>query len=257
MGLFSSIQKLALAPSVFAGNVISNIVKPGSGKTTTAELQKTTAGKILGTAIAGTAAAAAIAYAPVGTGAKLGQAAKTLIPTTLKGKIIGAASLPVIYGVLSKNPAAPIQAASNLAEFGSDIGTFSADPSLQSGKDILTGSPIIAATAAALGIGALGRAALPAAANIIGRQQQTEALIDAIESQPRSLPAVIPQEVTTVGELNPVAPTIEPQGVLTKKPSRKRRSKPLQQTISQRVSVNVSQKQSAHRVSNKYLNVVA
>lgn len=257
MGLLSSLQKIALAPSVFIGNTISNVIKPSSGTTTTSQLQATTAGKVLGTAIAGTGAALAYAAAPVGS---ISTAAKSLIPTTAKGKITAIVAAPVVAGILSKNPSAPFQAAGQLGELGADIGTFSANPSLQTAKDIVKGSPLISAAAGAAGLAAAGGLIIPAVSGYLTREEMQRQTA-AFERQAAAAEAggVFP---VMSGLDNPVAAQDLPQGAQAQgskaspKKRRKSRQQALQQTIRQSVRVNVNQKQSAHRISKRYLNYI-
>lgn len=85
MGILQKIAEIALSPSVAIGNVISDIIKAGSGKTTAKELSETTAGKALGAAIAGTAAALAVAAgAPAVVKAVKSGSAKSAISKAAK-----------------------------------------------------------------------------------------------------------------------------------------------------------------------------
>lgn len=233
MSLLGSIQKVALAPSVFLGNTISNVIKPGSGRTTTAQLQSTIPGKLLGTAIAGTALTAGALALPAGS---LATGAKSLVPTTLKGKIIGAAALPVGIGILSKNPAAPIQAASQLGEFGSDIGSFTLNPNLTTFTDVIKGSPIISAGAAAAGLGLTAGMVIPAIAsfqNTRATRANTRAILD---SGSGSLPGMTEDDLVSYPEQEEYVTEQESKP----KTRRKTRLKPQYNKISQRVDVRVN-----------------
>jgi len=235
MSLIGSIQRTGLAPSVFIGNAISNAIKPGSGKTTTSQLQSTTAGKILGTSIALGVVGLGAAYAPSGA---IAASARSLIPSTLKGKIIGAAALPVIGGILSTNPKAPIQAVSNLGGFGSDIGTFSANPSATSFIDILRGSPIISAGLGAAAVGLAGAAIIPAVASFAN----TRAIRENTRGIQTSGFPIQDQDEAMVTPLSSVAAPEELSSGSTprRRSSKKSRSKARSQTISQRVDVRVN-----------------
>lgn len=238
MSIISSIQRAALAPSVFIGNAISNAIKPGSGRTTTSQLQSTIPGKILGSGIALGALGLGAAAAPAGS---IAAAARSLIPSTTKGKIIGAASVPVIAGLLSTNPKAPFQAISNLGTFGQDLGTFTGNPSFGSAVDIVKNSPLISAGLGAAGVGLAGAAIVPAIASFANTQatrKNTEALLGSggamgiREIETTQLPSM--QE----DDLVQAEPIVEGSSAPRKR--RKARSKPSHQTISQRVNVRVN-----------------
>lgn len=101
MGIIKKIAKVALTPSVVLGNALSNVIKKGSGKTTSEQLSNTGAGKVLGSAIALTGVGAlgtALAPEAVVTSAVSG-AGKIL---TSSVKVAGTN----ILNVATKNPLA-------------------------------------------------------------------------------------------------------------------------------------------------------
>jgi hypothetical protein len=267
MGLFNSIIKTALAPSVAIGNVISKGITATTGiktgTTTTSQLASTTPGKILGGAIASTAVAAAVAAAPASVVAGAGNVAKTvakaLVPTTAKGVITTAIVAPVAVGVLSKNPSAPLQVTSSLVNVGQGIGTFSSNPTLENALNIAKENPIITALGGVAILGAGVKTIVPAIASYENTQ--------AIKEQTGVLKAggnvipVIPQE--TQGEVIPLA--TDTTGIKTQettsikaKPSVKRgKAKTSTKGMIQSVRVNVINRNSANRQTKNYLNRVA
>jgi hypothetical protein len=102
MGLFDTIQKIALTPSVVIGNAITSGIGKVTGKTykktSVAEAQKTTFGKVLGTSIAATAGALGVAV----SGAAVAAAGGVRV---ISGKAVSAAA-PIIAKAVSA--AAPI-----------------------------------------------------------------------------------------------------------------------------------------------------
>lgn len=160
-GLITAVSNIALKPAVAIGNVISNLIKPGSGTTTSSQLANTTAGKILGTATAGAVVALGGAIAGAGSiGAGLAKA----IPTTAKGKAIAVASTIVGVSAVASNPIGTTEAIGKvpgaLANVGTNIGEFSANPTLQGAIDIAKENPVlVGAGALAIGSGIAGTVA--------------------------------------------------------------------------------------------------
>ena len=131
-------------------------------------------------------ATAGYAAATLGAGAVVAKGvaatAATLIPATIKGKIIAAVAAPVIIGAVVKEPAkiltAVTKAPSELAQFGGDVAGFAADPSLETAKQIIKESPIISAGVAAAAAIGIGAAVIPAISGVLTREEmkkQTEA----------------------------------------------------------------------------------
>ena len=102
--------------------------------------------------------------------------AKSLVPTTIKGKIAASVAVPIVTGALIQQPAKTIGAAAdlpgNLAQFGGNVANFIADPSLSGAKQIFQENPLIAGGAIATALTATGLAIIPAIASI----RQTEAI---------------------------------------------------------------------------------
>jgi hypothetical protein len=199
---------------------------------------------------------------------KAAQAAKTGVkaftPKTVKGRVIAAAAAPVVAGAVIRNPVgavkAPVKAVSNLSELGGDLSDFAKDPSLESAKNVIKGSPVITG-AVALGGAAL---ALPTAAGLVSGALTRDAIGDvgedikeAVVQQPPTLqnqvnPAKLGQEPSVGVATSPVLP--ETQSI-AKKPTQRRRRK---KTPSVRNSVRVNIVNSPRfSQSKKYIKAVA
>ena len=211
---------------------------------------------VVQTAVYATAVLGAGAVAAKGVTA----AAGTLIPETLKGKVIAAVAAPVIIGAVIKQPAETLGAVaelpSGLANVGANIAGLAADPSIAGAKALITENPVIvgvaAATAAILG----AKAILPAivgAKQIEAIQEQTEAIKEA-----GGKPAII-ETGETIAPTAPITPKTERVVTTAAKTSTKKRKSSLKapaQNISQRVNVIVANKANSTglRQTNRYLN---
>lgn len=135
--------------------------------------------------VVGTAgiAATVVGGAAIGTAAKAGTllpaagaAAKSLIPSTAKGKVVAAVAAPIVVGAVAKEPVKSVKAAisapSELAQFGGDVATFAANPSVATAKEIIKESPVISAAVGAAVVGGAALKILPAVATA----RQTEAI---------------------------------------------------------------------------------
>lgn len=199
-----------------------------------------------GAAIGGAAKAGTLAP-------KVATAAKALIPTTTKGKVIAAVAAPIVVGAVAKEPVKSAQAVakapSELAQFGGDVATFAANPSLTTAKEIVKESPVISAVAAAGILGGAATKILPA----IATTQQTKA----IEQQTKAIEAAT-SNVTTGGQAivttplapqTPITPETKPLiATAGSKPSTKRKkrsSKAVTQPIKQSVNVIVANRASS------------
>lgn len=120
--------------------------------------------------------AAAVSAAKAGTlKAGVAVAAKSLIPKTIKGKVIAAVAAPIVVGAVIKEPTKVLSkvaaAPSELAQFGGDVATFAAEPSLETAKQIIKESPIISAGLALAGVAAVGVGAAGVVGGIRTRQE--------------------------------------------------------------------------------------
>lgn len=293
MGLLSSITKkvgstvakvldtasVALAHPI---KVATAIVSP---KTTVAEVSKTfeaqsTIKKVTqiatGTLAIATTIGGAAATGILGASAKAGTAAKVvkstaaaLIPETTKGKAITAAAAVVTVPALVSSPKLVekvVNAPSELAQFGADIGELVENPSIESVKELVKESPVIS-TAAALGTVAvvgLGTAGIiSGVSNTLAIKESTKATEKAIEA--------MTQSTTTQNQIIPTSPgqivkekSLEtdkalPQtaAISTISTGNKRRKRATQQknqpsNINQRVNIIVSN--SMGMQTKRYLN---
>jgi len=260
MGIFKTISKYGLALPVGIGNIatkgLSVVTGKKYGSTSISEAAETKFGKTLGLAIVGTAAAAGVAYGGV---AGTITAAKSMIPTTIGKKILAigvtaaAVSSPTIATALLEAPFTAARTGEKVAKAVENL-----PPEIKSGVSSY-GVPIIAAAGVGYAVEQAAEAAgVRGGAGFIGIDPTKELKKDVKALQ--QLPAISGEDVTTTGALNPMPSTIEPQGVVPKKRARKTRKEALQQKISQKVNVVVSQNNknySAHRITNKYLNAIA
>jgi len=211
---------------------------------------------VLGTAgIASTV----VAGAAVGTAAKAGTlapAAAKLIPSTLKGKVIAAVAAPVVVGAVVNQPVKSLttvaKAPSELATFGGGIANFAASPSIESGKQLVSESPLLASAAGLLIAGGAVAKLAPAIATARQTeaiQEQTQAMLDQKEITVIDKSAdfkTMPSE--SLAPQAPVAPQTQKTSATTPKKRKKHVSKPTITSVSQRVNVIVANKQ-----SNKYI----
>lgn len=211
-------------------------------------------------------ATAVIGGGAVATAAKAGtlkaavvQGAKSLIPTTTKGKVLTAVAAPVVVGAIAKQPAAAVKfiakAPGELSQFGGDVATFATNPSLESAKQIIKESPVISAGVGLLLVGGAAKAIIPA----IATTRQTEAIQEQTEAiKGAGTPVILPTTSSDKIKEIPVTAAPVPQVAETKKISsgngvkrrRKAKVKEKPMNISQRVSVLVSNNNS----TKKYLN---
>lgn len=267
MGLIKSISKIALTPSVAIGNVITAGLEKVTGKkygrSTAAELSETTAGKVLGTAIAGTAAAlgtAVIATTPVlsAAAAKVGSKA---VSVAKANPIKTAIAAPIITGAVISQPEkaakAIVETPFQLGNVGANIANLAASPSIEGVKELVTENPVIVGTAIAAGT-ALGIKGVAQAAATFGQTQAIQAQTQAIkEITPSGITTLYatPSGITTLPSyeddyaektpLSKVTTPMEETYNIEEKPKKatKRKKKkalePRRQTISQRVNVQV------------------
>lgn len=225
---------------------------------------------VLGTA---SIAATVVGGAAVGGAAKAGtllpkvaSVAKTLIPTTLKGKAIAAVAAPVVIGAVASQPLKSIQAVAKtpgaLVNVGGNVANLIAEPSLANAKTLISENPIIVGGAAAAAAIVGAKTIIPAITTgrlINATQEQTEA----IEAATAGITVV---DKSAEFKTMPYVPATEPSTPKTEtikegvtKPSTKRRkrvSKSVMPSVNQRVNVIVSNKSlsTGIRQTHKYLN---
>lgn len=274
--------------------IVSGVAKGAAGKTyqttaaTSAEFGKqpvasqvVQAGLTLG-AVAATAAGvgAAATAAKAGTLApKALSVAKSLIPVTTKGKIIAAVAAPVAIGAFAKEPIKTAQlitkAPSELGQFGGDIASFAANPSLESAKQIIKESPVLSAAAAVTGVAAVGSGVSSAVSNYLTRKEmkeQTEIFSEQLETMQQTTKTPMPEFSTlpySTGYSLPTEKTLqtdegtpitaETTTISTGKRKRRARLKE-KPSVRQSVRLNIVQSSRAigQQISNKrYINAYA
>jgi hypothetical protein len=244
--ILSSIARYGLIPATIGGNIITagleKITGKKYGRQTTKELSETKFGKVLGTATLGTAAALGVA---VGGAAGTARAAKSLVPKSSIGKVVGlvgvgaAAASPTILKAGLEAPFTLVEAGEKLGE---KVEALPEETKEEASKFGAAGLAAAAGVAAAAGI-------IGAAPAIIGKAKD---LLPFGKGDKEDTPS-LPMETMEVAE----APKMEempltPETVdITKKPSTKRRSKAPQQKISQSVRVSVNQEQ-----NKRYKNII-
>lgn len=258
MGILQKISQIALTPSTAIGNVITAGLEKVTGKkygrTTAAELSSTTAGKVLGTAIAGTAvaltAAAAATIPIVSTAAK--SVGSKAVSVAKANPIKTAIAVPLITGAVISQPAAVakavVQTPVNLGNVGANIATLAAEPSLENLKTLVVENPVIVGTGLAAGT-ALGLKGIAQTAATFSQTQATKELTQTLGGvQIRDLGSGLPyssieeaEETPLYKASTPIEETYNIAGTTKKATKRKKRKalEPRRQTISQRVNVNV------------------
>ena len=208
-----------------------------------------------GTAVLGSVGVASKGIIPV---------AKMLIPATIKGKVIAGVTAPIVLGAVLSAPAKTLGAIANtpnaLANFGGNIGTFAADPSLSNAKSIIQENPLIAgglvATAVVLGAKTL----IPAITT--GRQidainEQTEAINSASAVMVGGGAGLENERIVNTNEGKPILP--QTQVVTPTKnratASRKRKKPVANGNISQRVNVIVTDNEEKHKYLNRHKHI--
>lgn len=129
----------------------------------------------VGLAAVATVGAGAIAEGGITT---IGNAVKAIIPATTKGKIIGAIAAPIAIGAFTSAPAkttqAILEAPSNFANFGQNLGVLVQHPSIATAENLAKENPVIT-TVAAIGAGAAAIGGLGSLANVISNYTNTKA----------------------------------------------------------------------------------
>lgn len=209
-------------------------------------------------------AATVVGGAAIGGAAKAGtlapkvvSVAKALIPATAKGKVIAAVAAPVVIGAVAKEPVksvtAAIKAPSQLAQFGGDVASFAADPSLSSAKQIVTESPLISAAAGLIVAGGIGKVAAPIISGALTReaiQEQTEALtgggINVIDRSGEFKAMPVAENNAPV----PQTPQTQKISSTTAKRKTRRAKKAVIPSVNQRVNVIVSNRSNSVGMKN-------
>lgn len=231
------------------------------------EVDKQSLGKNITATVVNTATAAAV-VSGIGAIATRGVAATatSLIPSTIKGKIIAAVATPVVVGAVINQPIKSIQvvaeAPEKLANVGGNLAKLGAEPSLKNAETLVKENPVIVGGAIAAGTLAVGAGAVSALSNLLNRQEmkkQTEAFerqATAAEKQLTIMPVATGgegiKEIPT-SNTNPIpqvaeTKTISKETAIKRRRKTKAKEKPV--NVSQRVNVVVSNNSS----TKKYLN---
>ena len=176
--------------------------------------------KVIGTTVASTAVLAGATLAIAGgAGGAAGIAArrtvfrapsiaKKFIPKSFVGRTVAVLAAPAVIGAVVRSPGKAVgfvlEAPGEIAELGGDLAAFGYDPSLESAKDVITGSPLIAAGLAVAGV----VVAAPAVAGVVGnvlaqkeRKAQTELLEDISKEKVLDTAVVAPVAVAPENQI--------------------------------------------------------
>ena len=230
VGIIQKVANIALKPSVAIGNLVTKgiekVTNKTYGRTTSEELSKTTAGKVLGTAIAGTAVALGAAVAApkivaaggakvvAGTAAK--SAAKVAIAHPVKTAALGLGAATVLQSETLTKAATKLP--SEAAKLTTNVAQLADEPSLEKLKDIVKDSPVLTAALGGLAAVTVGKGLLGTAAtymNTKATKENTELMAASVGSSAvpvetaqggivaekatgNASSAPIPQEYTTI-----------------------------------------------------------
>jgi len=187
---------------------------------------------------------------------------KSVIPSSTSGKVAAVVAAPVVVGIVSSAPKetakAAIEAPSELAKFGSDIGQLIKEPSIANVKELVKESPIITALATAVVGGSAVKAAIPAISGILTKEaieEQTEVLKSiAIPSQ---VPTSSKEVASPAGSASLVPTTPQTQNLITSTTetvSTRKRKKKVQKAINISNRLNVLIDNRSRTTNKRYLN---
>jgi hypothetical protein len=249
-------------------NTLQTVKAAVTGQGVQANTPNPTVNKVLSTAASNPFTTAAVVT--VGVAPKI---AATIVTSGIKalptsGKIALAVATPVVIGATIKDPNIVSKAAElpkNLSSFGSNIGTFSANPSIDNALQIAKDNPIIsggviAATGIIAGKGVTGilntiavKENTAATNKILENMNTTQPISNILPSNNNNLPAILPTS-TTGTQNKPITPEtqiIPKSASSTSIKKYRKETKKIPQTQSLRVNIyNQSRMQSV-----KYLNV--
>lgn len=211
MGLFDTLTKGVAKITAATGNLILSGAEKVTGQTfgraDPNELLKNPIYKgLASSAVVVGGAAAGIASAQAIGSYGVANVAKSLIPSTIKGKAaLGATSL-VASGFVLNNPQQAaktiVSTPTGLVNVGANIGQFTQNPSLSSGKKIISENPVLSTglIAGAVVAGGLGVAG---AANAFSNYSNTQALQENTKAVAQPVQAIPPVVYNTPKELPP------------------------------------------------------
>ncbi len=204
-------------------------------------------------AAAVTAGAAAEAIATKGV---IG-AASSLIPASTGGKIAAAVAAPVVLGAVLSAPKETLSAVAktpqSLGNIGTNIGTFAANPNIDTAKQILTDNPVLVAaavgTAAIIGAKGLTSAAANVS-NTLATRSNTEAVLG-MSTAKDTVANNIGSAITPTPPITPQTVSLEqtPTPTATNQPQTGQGNKNYQ-----KVNVLINQKIANRTKTTKYIN---
>lgn len=223
----------------------------------------------IATTIVGAAAVTTAAKAGVLASSAV-AAAKNLIPSTTKGKVIAAVATPIAVGAIVKEPVSSVKtivsAPGELAQFGGDVATFVKEPSVENAKQIVKESPVISGVLGGVGVAALSKGLAPAVGAYLQKEaaeEQTEAIkeqtqvIKETAIMGGSGPKTPIAATTPVAPQTPITPETKPliatAGSRVSTSKRKTTKKTPSQTIRQSVNVLVSNRSNSVGMK-RYIN---
>lgn len=234
--IIQSVARTALIPSVVLGNAITKVIEKDIQKnvnpdykasyTTTKQAAETTTGKILGAGIATTGAALVVAS---------GVAGKVL--STTKGKVAGL----ITAGAASVSPTvtkAVIEAPAALVDTGIKLGAEVEKIPTEQTQDLGVGGLLLAGAGGLLA--GYGISTGVEAIKDIGTNEMKDAGMLGTNDVMENAGVITPQTTT--------------MSKTASKKRKKTRSKALPQQIRQSVRIDIDNRNSAHRITKKYIN---
>ena len=202
------------------------------------------------------------------------SAAKAIIPTTTKGKIIAAATIPIAAKVVYNKPSTIVEAPAKVLNFQSNVADLITNPSLDNLTKTVKENPLISTAVGAGGILAIGGGTAGVISSVLSTKatkENTRAVIEntMTSSSPKTENVLIPEtpkkqsyaadvvEVsnTPLSSTTPQLPqTKSISAVTTKKKSYKKKTKKQIQSINQRVNVSVGNRLLQINNNKRYLN---
>jgi hypothetical protein len=255
-----------------AAAVLSQSLNPFSESKPVANVQNKTIKTVLETVSSHPYASAAVVAAPivaVKNPALTSSIATSLIPKTVVGKVATVAAVPIVAGAVISKPAesakALISAPSSLSNFGGNVATLIADPSIENAKTVFKENPVISSTIVAGTVATVGLGAgslISNALNTKAVKENTEATKSTFSAMPVSSSQTLPSTSAASPVSTPVTAPITPQTQIvtvgTKASSKKRKKvkKQIMPSIKQNVNVIVQNRNSSVGIkqTKKYLN---
>jgi len=269
MGFLANIGRLITSNIVIpTANIIGSGINLVAGKKvysaqTAEEVFETKAGKVYETILGGSASALALASTPI--------IIKKIIPVIktapLKSAVTGAVAIiggsAILQSPTLQEKVANTNIVGSLSNLGGNIGELIENPTLEKVKEIFEENPVLAGAGVAIGVGAIGKAVVPAISGFITQRklgEQTDILkeiqsgggMQTLETTP-NYEGGVPIGNNLVGGV-PLTQATTTISTGAKKRYRRARRKEIQNI---RQSVNIAIKNSATglRVLNKrYLN---